>query len=86
MHKRFYLTIAIVLIGIIAIQIFGFRELSIVEVDAPKLYVVGQTYTGFSEDEEVKNYLKEAKELIDDKKLKGNLSTWYFGNPDQWYR
>lgn len=83
MHKRFYLTIVIVLAGIIAWQVFGFKELVINEVVVPTQYVYGQEYKGFSGDETVKRYLQEAEGFITDGKLKGELSVWYFGDPDQ---
>ena len=83
MHKRFYITIAIVLLGIAAIQIFGFKELDIKEIDAPTYYVVGKEYYGFAEDEPVKTLLQNTQAMLEDGKFVGNMSVWYFGNPDQ---
>ncbi|MGB0522775.1 MAG: hypothetical protein ACPGJS_07435 [Flammeovirgaceae bacterium] len=83
MHKRFFITIAIVLLGITAYQIFGHKELNVIEVDAPPLFVVGKSYKGFAGDKPVERALKETEKLLDKGLLSGALSVWYYGNPDQ---
>lgn len=83
MHKRFYLTIAIVLTGIVALQFFKAGDPAIKETQVPDYFVVGYEYYGLAKDERVKNSLEEIDALLKDKKLSGNLGVWYFGNPDQ---
>lgn len=83
MHKRFYITIGIVLLGIAAWHVFGFKELAIEEVETPVYYVVGQKYKGFAGDDQVKKNLQETEKLLEQGNLQGELSVWYYGNPDQ---